>query len=89
VVSRSLGEAVGVFESNLIRMRSRLARNRAKAARLLNTEQSELPVRRYGSTPAVPRDAGARGTDIAALRQLRRRRICRLVGEPPQSTPSC
>ena len=40
VVSRSLGEAVAVFESNLIQDALKSARgNRAKAARLLRTTE--------------------------------------------------
>jgi Nif-specific regulatory protein len=54
VVSRSLGEAVGVFESNLIQDALKSTRgNRAKAARLLNTTERILSykVRRYGIDP--------------------------------------
>ncbi|MDQ3137388.1 MAG: sigma 54-interacting transcriptional regulator [Gemmatimonadota bacterium] len=51
VVSRSLGEAVGVFESNLIQDALKSTRgNRAKAARLLGTTERILSykVRGYG-----------------------------------------
>jgi Nif-specific regulatory protein len=54
VVSRSLGEAVGVFESNLIQDALKSSRgNRAKAARLLDTTERILSykVRRYGIDP--------------------------------------
>jgi transcriptional regulator with GAF, ATPase, and Fis domain len=54
VVSQSLAEAVGVFESNLIQDALRSSRgNRAKAARLLNTTERILryKVRRYGIDP--------------------------------------
>jgi Nif-specific regulatory protein len=54
VVSRSLGEAVAVFESNLIQDALKSARgNRAKAARLLATTERILSykVRRYGIDP--------------------------------------
>ena len=54
VVSRSLGEAVSVFESNLIQDALKSARgNRAKAARLLATTERILSykVRRYGIDP--------------------------------------
>jgi Nif-specific regulatory protein len=54
VVSRSLGEAVGAFESNLIQDALKSTRgNRAKAARLLNTTERILSykVRRYGIDP--------------------------------------
>jgi Nif-specific regulatory protein len=54
VVSRSLGEAVGTFESNLIQDALKSTRgNRAKAARLLNTTERILSykVRRYGIDP--------------------------------------
>jgi Nif-specific regulatory protein len=54
VVSRSLGEAVGVFESNLIQDALKSTRgNRAKAARLLDTTERILSykVRRYGIDP--------------------------------------
>jgi Nif-specific regulatory protein len=54
VVSRSLSEAVGVFESNLIQDALKSSRgNRAKAARLLNTTERILSykVRRYGIDP--------------------------------------
>ena len=54
VVSRSLGEAVAVFESNLIQDALKSSRgNRAKAARLLNTTERILSykVRRYGIDP--------------------------------------
>jgi Nif-specific regulatory protein len=54
VVSRSLNEAVGVFESNLIQDALKSSRgNRAKAARLLNTTERILSykVRRYGIDP--------------------------------------
>ena len=54
VVSRSLGEAVVVFESNLIQDALKSARgNRAKAARLLSTTERILSykVRRYGIDP--------------------------------------
>jgi Nif-specific regulatory protein len=54
VVSRSLREAVGVFESNLIQDALKSSRgNRAKAARLLNTTERILSykVRRYGIDP--------------------------------------
>jgi Nif-specific regulatory protein len=54
VVSRSLGEAVAVFESNLIQDALKSSRgNRAKAARLLDTTERILSykVRRYGIDP--------------------------------------
>jgi Nif-specific regulatory protein len=54
VVSRSLGEAVEVFESNLIQDALKSTRgNRAKAARLLATTERILSykVRRYGIDP--------------------------------------
>jgi Nif-specific regulatory protein len=54
VVSRSLGEAVGVFESNLIQDALKSTRgNRARAARLLSTTERILnyKVRRYGIDP--------------------------------------
>jgi Nif-specific regulatory protein len=54
VVSQSLAEAVGVFESNLIQDALKSSRgNRAKAARLLNTTERILSykVRRYGIEP--------------------------------------
>jgi Nif-specific regulatory protein len=54
VVSRSLGEAVGAFESNLIQDALKSTRgNRARAARLLNTTERILnyKVRRYGIDP--------------------------------------
>jgi Nif-specific regulatory protein len=54
VVSRSLSEAVGVFESNLIQDALKSSRgNRAKAARLLNTTERILSykVRRYAIDP--------------------------------------
>ena len=54
VVSRSLGEAVGVFESNLIQDALKTTRgNRARAARLLDTTERILSykVRRYGIDP--------------------------------------
>src|SRR3954466_8932695 len=54
VVSRSLGEAVGVFESNLIQDALKSTRgNRAKAARLLGTTERILSykVRGYGIEP--------------------------------------
>jgi Nif-specific regulatory protein len=54
VVSRSLVEAVGMFESNLIQDALKSSRgNRAKAARLLNTTERILSykVRRYGIDP--------------------------------------
>jgi Nif-specific regulatory protein len=54
VVSRSLAEAVGVFESNLIQDALKSSRgNRAKAARLLDTTERILSykVRRYGIDP--------------------------------------
>ena len=54
VVSRSLGEAVAVFESNLIQDALKSTRgNRAKAARLLATTERILSykVRRYGIDP--------------------------------------
>ena len=54
VVSQSLAEAVGVFESNLIQDALKSSRgNRAKAARLLNTTERILSykVRRYGIDP--------------------------------------
>jgi Nif-specific regulatory protein len=54
VVSRSLGEAVAAFESNLIQDALKSTRgNRARAARLLNTTERILSykVRRYGIDP--------------------------------------
>jgi len=54
VVSRSLAEAVGMFESNLIQDALKSSRgNRAKAARLLNTTERILryKARRYGIDP--------------------------------------
>ncbi|MFL5496266.1 MAG: sigma 54-interacting transcriptional regulator [Gemmatimonadales bacterium] len=54
VVSRSLGEAVGAFESNLIQDALKSTRgNRARAARLLSTTERILnyKVRRYGIDP--------------------------------------
>ena len=54
VVSRSLGEAVTVFESNLIQDALKSTRgNRARAARLLNTTERILSykIRRYGIDP--------------------------------------
>jgi Nif-specific regulatory protein len=54
VVSRSLSEAVGVFESNLIQDALKSTRgNRARAARLLSTTERILnyKVRRYGIDP--------------------------------------
>ena len=54
VVSRSLGEAVGAFESNLIQDALKSTRgNRARAARLLSTTERILSykVRRYGIDP--------------------------------------
>jgi Nif-specific regulatory protein len=54
VVSRSLSEAVGMFESNLIQDALKSTRgNRARAARLLNTTERILnyKVRRYGIDP--------------------------------------
>ena len=54
VVSRSLGEAVGVFESNLIQDALKSTRgNRARAARLLGTTERILSykVRGYGLDP--------------------------------------
>jgi Nif-specific regulatory protein len=54
VVSRSLGEAVAVFESNLIQDALKSTRgNRTKAARLLDTTERILSykVRRYGIDP--------------------------------------
>ena len=54
VVSRSLGEAVAVFESNLIQDALKSSRgNRAKAARLLGTTERILSykVRGYGIDP--------------------------------------
>ena len=54
VVSQSLAEAVGMFESNLIQDALKSSRgNRAKAARLLNTTERILSykVRRYGIEP--------------------------------------
>ncbi len=54
VVSRSLSEAVGVFESNLIQDALKSSRgNRARAARLLSTTERILnyKVRRYGIDP--------------------------------------
>jgi Nif-specific regulatory protein len=55
VVSRSLAEAVGAFESNLIQDALKSTRgNRARAARLLSTTERILnyKVRRYGIDPA-------------------------------------
>jgi len=54
VVSQSLAEAVGMFESNLIQDALKSSRgNRAKAARLLDTTERILSykVRRYGIDP--------------------------------------
>jgi len=54
VVSRSLSEAVGAFESNLIQDALKSTRgNRARAARLLSTTERILnyKVRRYGIDP--------------------------------------
>jgi Nif-specific regulatory protein len=54
VVSRSLGEAVAAFESNLIQDALKSTRgNRARAARLLDTTERILSykVRRYGIDP--------------------------------------
>ncbi|MGH3382388.1 MAG: helix-turn-helix domain-containing protein, partial [Gemmatimonadales bacterium] len=54
VVSRSLGEAVSVFESNLIQDALKSSRgNRARAARLLGTTERILSykIRRYGIDP--------------------------------------
>jgi Nif-specific regulatory protein len=59
VVSRSLGEAVGVFESNLIQDALKTTRgNRARAARLLSTTERIInyKIRRYGIDPRRYRD---------------------------------